>query len=95
MYQEYFYLNYYKRTISLLIFVYKIVANFKVLANRIISILSKLIHCEKTGLMNDGFIGENIRTISDLITFTNNKNIPCLILLVDFEKPLIQLSGPI
>lgn len=36
--------------------------------------------------MDDRFIGENIRTIFDLITFTNNKNFPGLILLVDFEK---------
>lgn len=36
--------------------------------------------------MDDRFIGENIRTIFDLITFTNNKNFPGLILLLDFEK---------
>lgn len=37
--------------------------------------------------MKNRFIGENIRTISDLITLTNlKKNIPGLILLVDFEK---------
>lgn len=36
--------------------------------------------------MKNRFIGENIRTISDLITLTNLKNIPGLILLVDFEK---------
>lgn len=65
-------------------FDYTIVA--KVLANRVIGILPKLIDSDQTGYMKNRFIGENIRTISDLITLTNLKNIPGLILLVDFEK---------
>lgn len=72
------------RPISWLNFDYKIVA--KVSANRIIGILPKLIDSFQTGYMKNMFIGENIRTISDLITLTNLKNIPGLILLVDFEK---------
>lgn len=65
-------------------FDYKIVA--KVIANRVIGILPKLIDSDQTGYMKNRFICENIRTISDLITLTNLKNIPGLILLVDFEK---------
>lgn len=65
-------------------FDYTIVA--KVLANRVIGILPKLIDSDQTGYMKNRFIGENIRTISDLITLTNLKNMPGLILLVDFEK---------
>lgn len=72
------------RPISLLNFNYKIDA--KVLANRVIGILPKLIDSDQTGYMKNRFIGEKIRTISDLITLTNLKNIPGLILLVDFEK---------
>lgn len=65
-------------------FDYKIVA--KVIANRVIGILPKLIDSDQTGYMKNRFICENIRTITDLITLTNLKNIPGLILLVDFEK---------
>lgn len=72
------------RPISLLNFDYKLVA--KVLANRIIDSLPKLIDPDQTGYIKERFIGENIRTISDLIAYTNLKNIPGLILLVDFEK---------
>lgn len=56
------------RLISLLNFDYKIVV--KVLANRVIGILPKLIDSDQTGYIR---IGENIRTISDLITLTNLK----------------------
>lgn len=63
---------------------YKIDA--KVLANRVICILPNLIDSDQTGYIKNRFIGENIRTISDLITLTNLKSIPGLILLIDFEK---------
>lgn len=59
------------RPISLLNFDYKIVA--KVLANQVIGILPKLIDSDQTGYMKNRFIGENIRTISDLITLTHLK----------------------
>lgn len=72
------------RPLSLLNFDYKLVA--KVLAYRIIDSLPKLIDPDQTGYIKERFIGENIRTISDLIAYTNLKNIPGLILLVDFEK---------
>lgn len=39
------------------------------------------------------FIGENIRTISDLITLANLKNIPGLILFVDFDKAFDTVEG--
>lgn len=64
------------RPISLLNFIYKIVA--KVLAKRVIGILTKLIDSDQTGYMKNRFIGENIRTISDLITLTNLKKHPRL-----------------
>lgn len=64
------------RPISLIDFDYTIVA--KVLANRVIGILPKLIDSDQTGYMKNRFIGENIRTISDLITLTNLKKHPRL-----------------
>lgn len=56
------------RPISLLNCDYKLVA--KVLANRIIDILPKLINPDQTGYIKERFIGENIRTISYLIAYT-------------------------
>lgn len=50
----------------------------KVLANRIIDSLPKLIDPDQTGYIKERFIGENIRTILDLIAYTNLKNIPVL-----------------
>lgn len=64
------------RPISLIDFDYTIVT--KVLANRVIGILPKLIDSDQTGYMKNRFIGENIRTISDLITLTNLKKHPRL-----------------
>lgn len=64
------------RPIFLFNFDYKIVA--KVLAIRVIGILLKFIDSDQTGYMKNKFIGENIRTIPDLITLTNLKKHPRL-----------------
>ena len=72
------------RPISLLNCDYKILS--KVLARRIRKLLPQIIDNDQTGYIENRFIGENIRTISDLIHYTSLKNIPGLILLVDFEK---------
>lgn len=72
------------RPISLLNFDYKILS--KVLARRIKKFLPQIVDTDQTGYIENRFIGENIRTISDLIHYTSLKNIPGLILLVDFEK---------
>jgi hypothetical protein len=37
-------------------------------------------------------IGENIRTIADLIEYTSFKNMPGIILLIDFEKDFDTVS---
>ena len=71
---------------------YKIAA--KPIANRIQATLPKLINNDQTGFIKGRFIGENIRLIDSIINYIANKNIPCLILLLDFEKAFDTLEWP-
>ena len=72
------------RPITLLNCDYKIAA--KAIANRVKKALSKLINNDQTGFMKGRFIGENIRLIDGVIKFAATKNIPGLLLFLDFEK---------
>ena len=72
------------RPITLLNIDYKILT--KALALRLCNVLPFLIHSDQTGYLKSRFIGENIRVIDDIITYTSMKNIPGIILAVDFEK---------
>lgn len=72
------------RPVSLLNTDYKILT--KTLSNRLQQVISKLIHSDQVGYIHGRFIGENIRTISNLMTYTSLNKIPSLIALVDFEK---------
>ena len=62
---------------------YKILA--KCIAKRIEPFL-KLIHSDQTGFMKDRFIGQNVRLLSDLMEYTDVKNISAIFLFIDFEK---------
>ena len=78
--------NYIKnwRPLTMLNVDYKIVA--KAIAQRLKAHLHKVIHPDQTGFLQGRFIGENIRKILDLIEYTENENIPALLISVDFEK---------
>ena len=78
------------RQISLLNCVYKIA--FGVIAHRIKGTLHKLIHNDQTGFIADRYIGENIRLIYDIMQYTEEKNIPGLLLSVDFENAFDSVS---
>ena len=58
----------------------------KVLAKRMKKVIKDLIHPNQSGFIKGRFIGEGIRFLEDLIKYTDVKNIPGLILLLDFEK---------
>ena len=70
--------------ISLLNCAYKIAA--KAIANRFKQVLPNLIDNDQTGFLKGRFIGENIRLIDSIIKYTAPKNIPGLLLFLDFEK---------
>ena len=72
------------RPISLLNCDYKIAA--KAIANRFKHVLPNLIDNDQTGFLKGRFIGENIRLVDGVIKHAAAKNIPGLLLFLDFEK---------
>ena len=78
------------RPISLLNVVYKLAS--LVIANKIKTQLSSLIHEDQKGFTAGRYIGENIRLIYDILFETKKQDIPCMILSVDFEKAFDTVS---
>ncbi len=70
------------RPISLLNTVYKIASG--AIANIIKGVLSTLIHSDQTGFVAGRYMGENTRLIYDIMQYTEDKDIPGLLLLIDF-----------
>ena len=72
------------RPISLLNTDYKILAH--VLANRLKTVINKLIHTDQNGYIKGRNIGFNIRLIQDVIEYFENDNIEGAVLFLDFQK---------
>ena len=72
------------RPISMLNVDYKIVT--KSIAERIKKHLPTLIHNNQVGYVKGRQITNNIRTISDIFFYTKSKNIPGILINIDFEK---------
>lgn len=78
------------RPITLLNVVYKIASG--TLANRLKKHLDKLINPDQTGFISGRYIGENTRLIYDMMQYTEENDIPALLLLIDFEKAFDSVS---
>ena len=78
------------RPITLLNRDYKITS--KCIASRIQKSLSWLIDNDQTGFLKNSFIGENIRLVDSVINYANIKQIPGLLLFIDFEKAFDSLE---
>ena len=78
------------RPLTLLNCDYKIAT--KAIANRIKTFLPKLGCYDQAGFIRDRFIGENIRLIGSAIKYTKAKNMPGLLLFLDFEKAFDTLE---
>ena len=78
------------RPITLLNTDYKLAA--KSIANRIQLILPNLINHDQTGFLKGRFIGENIKLIDCIFQYATEKNIPGLLLFIDFEKAFDSLE---
>ena len=78
------------RPISLLNVDYKILT--KILAIRLQSCLDEIICSDQVGYIKNRFIGENIRTTVDIMTYCKMKKVPLLITQIDFEKAFNSLS---
>jgi len=73
------------RPLTLLNCDYKLAA--KSIANRLKNVFPSIISYDQTGFIKDRFIGENIRLIDSVIRLAKEKkNIPGLLLFLDFEK---------
>ena len=83
------------RPITLLNTDYKIIE--KVIANRMLPCLHRLIHENQTGFMPGRRISINIRKILDILEYTKIKKIPGLILNLDYQKVFdrIEISSTI
>ena len=78
------------RPISLLNVSYKIASSC--IANRLKTVLPKLINEDQTGFIAGRYIGENIRNLYDILHYTEKNQIPGLLLLIDFEKAFDSIS---
>ena len=78
------------RPITLLNCTYKIATGC--IANRIKTVLDKIISKDQTGFIKGRYIGENTRLIYDIMQYTETHNIPGLLVLVDFENAFDSLS---
>ena len=51
-----------------------------------------MIDLDQTGFISGRYIGDNIRLIYDMLQFTEENDIPGLLLLIDFEKAFDSIS---
>ena len=79
-----------RRSINLLNTVYELASSC--IAERIKSVLSNLISTDQTGFIPGRFIGENTRPIYDILPYTEEHDIPGILLLIDFEKAFDSIS---
>ena len=78
------------RPITLLNFLYKLASGS--IANRIKSVLNQPISKEQTGFLKRRFIGENTRLVYDIMQYCEERNIPGVLMLIDFEKAFDSVS---
>ena len=78
------------RPITLLNNAYKIAS--ACIANRLKKVLPKIIHEDQKGFLKGRYIGENFRLLYDTLVFTEQKKIPGLLLMIDFEKAFDSVS---
>ena len=59
----------------------------KTLAKRVEKVLPKIIHSNQNAFVEGISIFDTIRTIDDLMEYTKEKNLPGILVAIDFEKP--------
>ena len=72
------------RPLTLMNVDHKVIA--KMLANRLKPVLKDLIAKHQSGYMEGRFIGNNIRTMIDVIQHCDFEDIPAIMVSIDFEK---------
>ena len=56
----------------------------KVIAARVKNVLLNITHHNQTGYVKDRYIGETVKSIFDIMEFTDNENIPGILIFIDF-----------
>ena len=57
--------------------------------------MPKFIHSDQTGFIKGRYIGQNVRLLEDILEYTNiKKNIPGIVLFIDFEKAFDTIEWP-
>ena len=72
------------RPITLLATNYKILA--KTLASRLQIVIANLISKDQVGYIKGRYLGQNVRLIEDIITYSSNQDLSGLLVLIDFQK---------
>ena len=78
------------RPISLLSVIYKIAST--AIANRLKTVLVKIISDAQSGFMAGRFIGENTHLVYDIMHYLEKNELPGLLTLVDFQKAFESVS---
>ena len=78
------------RPLTLLDTLYKLISGC--VAERMKPALDTLIHCDQKGFVSGRYIGEVVRTTSDVIEAAKENNVSGLLLLIDFEKAYDSIS---
>ena len=58
----------------------------KLIASWIKNVLPGIIHYHQTGYVKDRYIGETIRSIFDIMQFTDTENVPGIMIFLDFQN---------
>ena len=72
---------------------YKIASKAK--ASTIKKVIPTLIHCDQSGFMKDRFIGQNIRSINEILEQTELQNVPGILLQLEFTKAFDIVEWPV
>ena len=78
------------RSISLLNTDYKIMT--KCIATRLKNNLIKIINKNQSGFIKGRYIGDNIRSLLEVIDLAEEENLSCIVLSIDFEKAFDTIS---
>ena len=78
------------RPISLLNTDYKIMT--KCIATRLKNNLIKIINKNQSGFIKGRYIGDNIRSLLEVIDLAEEENLSCIVLSIDFEKAFDTIS---
>ena len=63
------------------------------IANRLKTVLNKLIGPDQKGFITGRYIGENIRLVYDILFETKHQQIPGLLLSIDFQQAFDSIYG--